>query len=444
MSTESIKFLIDAENRASKKIRAVTKDIESQVKQVRDVGSKAKASTELVGSFASAMGSSGIGRYSSELATLTERVSAFSEVARDGGTSSLAFKAGLAGVVAVGGYQLGQALSGSAEAAKILNQELERTIKLEQGFLDIKQRGEAFEQFQIGLLGSAEAQRDAIEGFIKTKQAVDSAQAEKALEAAKDSLSKAEAVQKFNRGRMGMFEGTSFSVSSIFGDSEEITKAQASIKSAQVEVDRLKKVTMNARDQVKRLNAQMMKDGKEDFAKSMTDGVTRFVKAYGEGLKANSAKEAAENKAKEAAEKRIQDLKQSTLDKIKLQAIGLRDGEEAARSMALQMQGLDKASAMSIAGFEEQLRGLSKSKMKDATSFSSMTRTAPLRGVDDRFGSGKAERQAELRDRRDATNANSSSSQKDENGKQTVDVLTKILEQLTNQQPPIQVSVNGR
>ena len=80
MATESVKILIEAEDQASAKIAAASKEVENRIKNIKDVGGKAKASTEFLGTLAGALGGSEIAGFASQLGGLTEKVSAFSEV----------------------------------------------------------------------------------------------------------------------------------------------------------------------------------------------------------------------------------------------------------------------------------------------------------------------------------------------------------------------------
>ena len=59
--TEAMKFLITAEDLATAKVRAVTENVENQVKSVKSIGRNAKASTELVGTLAMSLGGTGVG-----------------------------------------------------------------------------------------------------------------------------------------------------------------------------------------------------------------------------------------------------------------------------------------------------------------------------------------------------------------------------------------------
>ena len=108
--TESVKMLVEAENTASAELKRVQLDIKKTVGSVKEVGGQAKASTELVGSLATQLGGLGIGGVAGDVAMLTERVSAFSEVMNTGTKGVTLFKVGLASATAVIAVQAGKAL----------------------------------------------------------------------------------------------------------------------------------------------------------------------------------------------------------------------------------------------------------------------------------------------------------------------------------------------
>lgn len=110
MATESVTVKIDAENKASAELRKLAFDAEKSAKNIKEVGGQAKASTEVVGALATSLGGSSVGGFAGEIAMLTERVSAFSDVAKQGGAGAMAFKAGLVAAAAVISFKVGTAL----------------------------------------------------------------------------------------------------------------------------------------------------------------------------------------------------------------------------------------------------------------------------------------------------------------------------------------------
>jgi DNA repair exonuclease SbcCD ATPase subunit len=110
MATESVKILIEAEDKASAQIVAATKKIEGTVKATKDLTKNAKSSTEIFGSLAGALGGTEIGSFANQIGGLTGKLGEFSEIQKAGGAGSLAFKAGLVGVAGVIAFQVGNAI----------------------------------------------------------------------------------------------------------------------------------------------------------------------------------------------------------------------------------------------------------------------------------------------------------------------------------------------
>jgi hypothetical protein len=86
--SESVKILIEAENRASAVIDTTAKDIDNKVKSIKASGEQAKKSTEFFGSIANALGGSEIGAFAGQLSQLTEKTSQFAEVQKLGGAGA--------------------------------------------------------------------------------------------------------------------------------------------------------------------------------------------------------------------------------------------------------------------------------------------------------------------------------------------------------------------
>ena len=125
--SDSVKILIEAENKASGVVATAAKDIDSKVQAIKSTGEQAKKSTEFFGSFANALGGSELAGYASQLAGLTEKTSQFAEVQKLGGAGALAFKAGLVGVAGVIGFQVGQAIGNAIFQTEKWNDELKKS-----------------------------------------------------------------------------------------------------------------------------------------------------------------------------------------------------------------------------------------------------------------------------------------------------------------------------
>jgi hypothetical protein len=171
MASESVKILIEADDLASAKIAQASQKIEQNVKQIKDVGGKAKASTEFIGQLAGQLGGSHIASFAGQMAGLTEKVGQFAEISKAGGAGAFAFKAGIVGLVGAMSFGFGQAignaifetdrwkkeLEDATAASKNLNAELIRFSDLRIGD----------EMQAISLLGSPEEQEKASAAMVE-------------------------------------------------------------------------------------------------------------------------------------------------------------------------------------------------------------------------------------------------------------------------------------
>lgn len=168
--SESVKILIEAENKASAVIETTAKDIENKVKSIKASGEQAKKSTEFFGSIANALGGSEIGAFAGQLSQLTEKTSQFAEVQKLGGAGALAFKAGLVAAVGVMGFQLGQAIGNSIFQTQKWTDELEKARKKAEEFssslIELKNFSIGRDKEEISLIRDPEEQKKATKDLL--------------------------------------------------------------------------------------------------------------------------------------------------------------------------------------------------------------------------------------------------------------------------------------
>jgi hypothetical protein len=196
--SEGVEILLSADDQASQKMAALTKNIENNVKNIKDTGSKAKASTEFFGQIANVTGNSQLGGYASQLAGLTEKIGQFSEVSKAGGVGALAFQAGLVGAAGVISFGIGKAIGDVVFETKRWTDELEAAKKkmgeIDQQMLTIhqkqlKQRREIFEASGGGdNEAMIKAEISALEKKLSTEQ--------QSLERANEQLATAKQIKK--------------------------------------------------------------------------------------------------------------------------------------------------------------------------------------------------------------------------------------------------------
>lgn len=107
---EDVIYLIDAEDRATKKIRKANDEVKKNVRTVKDLGDRSSASADLVDTLATSLGGAAFGDVAGQVATLSDRFNAFSEVMEGGTKGVMLFKAGMVAAAGVISVQVGQAL----------------------------------------------------------------------------------------------------------------------------------------------------------------------------------------------------------------------------------------------------------------------------------------------------------------------------------------------
>lgn len=127
MPTESVEILIEAQDLASAKFKTVANNAEASVKRVREVGERAKKSTEFFGTLANSLGGTELGGIASQLANITEKTAQFAEVSKLGATGAFAFKAGLVAVVGSLGVGVGRAIGDVVFQTEKWNEALKRS-----------------------------------------------------------------------------------------------------------------------------------------------------------------------------------------------------------------------------------------------------------------------------------------------------------------------------
>lgn len=399
MASESVEIIIEADNRASAKFNQLNKDVDASVKQIKEVGGQSKASTELVGTLANSLGSSAIGGFAGELAMLTERVSAFSEVSKAGGAGAMAFQAGLAGVAAVVSFKVGKAIGDVIFQTERWNEALAESVALSEK-LDGAIAGLRGQQFvedaeSVRQIVDQEERRAAAKALILKLGKEEAAQVEERnrLQKERDRLLNQERAAGLSGGLTGL---AGAKVAGMFAGTDE---ARAELKKridAQQEIidaskEQVKQLTIIANEESKAAVAKQENSAKfvqglrdelellratkeEQFAIQAARGTANSddraeaerllrerdaIRAKQEAEKAAEAerKRAADARAREseAERKRLESVKSGIVEKLRREAIALQDGQVAARAYALEMQGIDKSLANQIAQTEALL-----------------------------------------------------------------------------------------
>lgn len=165
-----VEIILDAEDRATAKLRAAAAQLEATGKKIKDTGEATKKSTELFGQLASLLGGSEIAGAAGQFAGLTEKVSGFSDVLKAGTGGALAFKAGLAGLVGVLAFQVGKAIGDVIFQTKRWTDELEaaneKAVKLNASLQNLVGVRFSDAKLEIELISNVDEKREAYEAFL--------------------------------------------------------------------------------------------------------------------------------------------------------------------------------------------------------------------------------------------------------------------------------------
>jgi DNA repair exonuclease SbcCD ATPase subunit len=228
-------------------------------------------------------------------------------------------QAGLAGLVGYFSYRLGDAISGSAAAARQLNDELTRTQILLAEKAELDARNEAFEKFQMSLIRDADNQRDALEAMIDQKLKLQS-DAERQLQRAKDELNTALGEQIISRDRFNVLGRDGLG---LLGDTQDVQDAEQRLKEVQTAAKSARDQVAEYREELKRLGARETSDQKQEVVKSLADGW---------------------KKARESVTKYFEQVQKQAktdkdfLDGLRAQVIELKNGKEAADAYRLSLR----------------------------------------------------------------------------------------------------------
>jgi hypothetical protein len=401
MASESVKILIEADDLASAKIAQASQKIEQNVKQIKDVGGKAKASTEFLGQLAGQLGGSEIASFAGQMAGLTEKVGQFAEISKAGGAGAFAFKAGIVGLVGAMSFGFGQAignaifetdrwkkeLEDATEASKKLNAELIRFSDLRIGD----------EMQAISLLGSPEEQEKATAAMVESLRD----QARRAAKISADSRAELEAMSTFDDdanifGLIGVETNAKQRRDELELQIKLQDELSNSISKQAVELERKLNVEMKNAKVAKALAAtqassnylQSLRDqlalekaiGDEKFkleaqktAFGSDVGVAADLLKQLDALKqlAEADRKAAQEKEQaaekeRAARQRVIDLITNENLKNQERLVLLNKGTEAAKVFSLVQQGVAQTEAARLAAESERISKLEKNKQNEA------------------------------------------------------------------------------
>lgn len=393
--SEGVEILISADDQASKVLGNVAKNVDAKVKQIKEVGRGAKASTEFVGTLANSLGGSQFASYAAGIAQLSERIGNFSEVSKAGAAGALAFKAGLLGVAAVAGFKIGsmigdwafetekwrKQLSEANELLKIAGEEISRTDSIKLSFRT--EKAELLGEVESRkLLNQLTEEAFAIETQIKATKAAQLKDNEGLIGYARYLAGNSEIIKEANK------EEIAISQNKLELINKEKDAIAAKLSPYKLEIEALKEANALKKQNdvyIKSLSdeVELLKQSKDTRA-----GIEALQKSGGDAQAAAKIETLLKEKdallavaeqekknqadAEKAMDKQIADaekianIRKDELTKLEEQRILLTQGKEAAAAFALEQKGLDKATAAKIAAEQTKLDTLGEKQKEQA------------------------------------------------------------------------------
>lgn len=388
MASESVKILIEAEDKASGQAAAAGKNIEAAVGKIKDVGGKAKASTEFIGVLAGQLGGTEFASAASGVAAITEKVGQFSEVMKTGGAGALAFKAGIGALVGVMSFQLGKSIGemifGVDDVASRMEQASKDADRFAQSLVAISNTKVSNSMEDVELIRDPDKKQaaaralfddinkqvdDAIASFQYYSDAADKALKNKeGPEVVGDLRNEADGymqvAQSLRQQQAALSEKYSAHAQQVrLIKEQQAAEDAAAAKKAQIDAS----VVASLRG-VNYQYLELTKGAEAARRAQLTDqGVgeadQKRILFAEESLKKEKELADAKAKAQEQEKQRLEkidDIRKTELQRLEEQRVAMEQGEEAAHSYRLQQQGLDKATADAIAAAQAQADAVMK------------------------------------------------------------------------------------
>lgn len=386
MASESVKILIEAEDKASAQVASATKAIESNVKAVKETGAKAKGSVEFIGVLAGQLGGTQFQTAAQGVAAITEKVGQFSEVLKVGGAGALAFQGGLTLLVTTLSFNLGKSLGEAIFKVKDTTAEFQRASEEADAYAQSLSRivasrfGDKMQDLTFikdpkEQINAAVEVQDAIQAELQTAlgsyiayqdevDAIRQAEASSLFGISATENERANELQRQANAQVAVIDALRQQQAELSRQYGPRAQQLALLRQQQQEESQLaakrKAADDSALSSLRNINYQYIEltKGREASRRQQLQDqgvgeadIQRILFAE-RALDAEKKLDDAKKKAQQDEQNRLQkvaDLRQSELSRLEEQKVLLEQGEKAAHVFRLTQQGLDKDTAEAIA-----------------------------------------------------------------------------------------------
>lgn len=324
MASTSVEILISADDQATAKFKQVERSMMGTSKVFKESAGKAKASTEIIGTLATvtAGSSNALSGFAGELAMVTERLSAFSEVSEKGGAGALAFQAGIVAAAGALAFKLGKAIGDTIFQTEKMNAKFAESLELS------RQLNSELTQTQNARFARDLADLEKITDLQQREAAAREAQARVDGDIATKKARIAKLTEEIE-GRTETWTGWAASISGEYSKTTEILQGQ---------LEDEKELLESLREQSKALSQAVTEEDKLAAAaekrKQEAEAIAEYEKQAADYLK--KAREEAEKKAEAQRRERTSQANQflGQQDRVREQLAALRQQQQDAENAA--------------------------------------------------------------------------------------------------------------
>lgn len=362
--SEAVEMIISADDQASKKFAQVAANAEKDLSKIKTAGEKLKGIAGAGGSLSSLLGGTELGGQISRIGELTEKVNQFGAVAKMGGSAANLFRGGVAALVAVMSFELGQSIGNVVFGVEKTRQQFEKAAAAAKHFqtqiLAMRESAFSSQMADISIVGDPQKQEQELRNLFGSLEQ----QSQAYVTSWREAQSRADKLRKSfditdlakDNANAAQLEANSY-VDQI----NQLRQQQTSIK--QLIEGKARSLQSAFETSLDALNREriLLTEGAsaaEKFSmrqQGLTDTQIEWIeesRKYNEELKQQQQEN--EKAAQQAA--KVSDAYANAASSIQKQRIAFEEGTQAAREFELIQQGMSDAMAERIAEEEAHLR----------------------------------------------------------------------------------------